>query len=87
MSDTTAGTDPMNFAEAWNSIKPGEKAGAGKYSVYRTHDDSLLISYRPDGTDEDQHLEIPSKLMGLMIAASEGKGPLARMRALMGGGM
>lgn len=83
-SDADA-TEPT-FAESWAALQPGERAGKGVYSVYKTHEHSLLISYRPDTLepgDADQVLEIPPALMVLLVKASEGKlSPMEMLGAL-----
>lgn len=74
-----------SFAQIWDAIEPGSRMGKGVYSIYKTEDGGMHIAYRPEGAGEDAHLPLPPALIGMMIAASEGKGPLGRMRALASG--
>lgn len=76
--------DP-SFAEVWASLQSGQRTSKGIYSVYKTTEDGLHIAFRPDGEAEDQHLEIPGTMMKMLIAASEGKGPLGMLRGMMRG--
>lgn len=76
-------TDDPSFAEVWDALQSGQRASKGIYSVYKTPDAGLHIAFRPDGTEEDQHLEIPAAMMKMLIAASEGKGPLGMLRGMM----
>lgn len=39
-----------------------ELVSHGVYALYRRPDGGLVISYRPDGTEQDLHLPIPAKL-------------------------
>lgn len=83
-----AGPEPdpePTFREVWDQIEPGARMVRGVYSIYKTADGGMHIAYRPEGAYEDQHLPVPPAMMAMMIAASEGKGPLGRFRALVGG--
>jgi hypothetical protein len=81
-----AGPDPEpTFREVWDEIAPGARVVKGVYSIYKTEEGGMHIAYRPDGSEEDQHLPVPPAMMAMMLAASEGKGPLGRFRALVGG--
>lgn len=73
--------DPT-FAELWDQIEPGARMSRGVYSVYKTAEGGMHLSYRPEGMDTDQHMPIPAAMMAMMIAATEGKGPLGRIRAM-----
>lgn len=77
-------TEPT-FREIWDQIEPGARMVRGVYSIYKTAEGGMHIAYRPEGTYEDQHLPVPPAMMAMMLAASEGKGPLGRFRALVGG--
>jgi hypothetical protein len=88
MTQTTPNPEAeQSFAQAWEELVPGERASKGVYSVYKTHEGELLISYRPDALAEDepdQTLIIPDKLMKLIALASEGKlSPREMLSALM----
>lgn len=82
--DEAAAPAEPTFAQVWAQTEPGRMA-KGVYSIYKTADDGLHIAYRPDGATEDMHLPIPPAMVGMMLAAAEGKGPLGRLRALAGG--
>jgi hypothetical protein len=86
LAGTTAEADPEpTFREVWDHIEPGARMVRGVYSIYKTAEGGMHIAYRPEGTDEDQHRPVPPAMMAMMLAASEGKGPLGRFRALVGG--
>jgi hypothetical protein len=74
-----------SFAQIWEGIEPGARMSKGVYSIYKTAEGGMHIAYRPDGAGEDSHLPVPPPLMAAMIAASEGKGPLGRLRAAAAG--
>lgn len=66
----------QSFREAWEGIAPGSRASKGVYSVWKTLEGDLLISYRPEdlADDEpDQAMPIPGQAVQLLILASEGK--------------
>lgn len=66
----------QSFREAWDSIEPGSRASKGVYSVWKTLEGDLLISYRPEdlADDEpDQAMPIPGQAINLLMLASEGK--------------
>lgn len=77
------------FAAAWAAVPAGERAGKGVYSLWKTDDGGMHLSFRPDGDEGDSHLPIPGGLLQMLMAAADGKGPLGRLRALatgLGGG-
>lgn len=74
--------DEKSFGDLWEGIDPDSRVSRGVYSIYKTATGGMHIAYRPDGADEDNHLPIPAPMVSMMIAASEGKGPLGRMKAL-----
>lgn len=78
------GEEP-SFRKIWDKIEPGARVVRGVYSIYKTAEGGMHIAYRPEGAYEDQHLPVPPPMMAMMLAASEGKGPLGRFRALVGG--
>jgi hypothetical protein len=79
----TAG--PETFAQLWDGLEPGSRLSKGVYSIYKTLAGGLHIAYRPEGAGEDSHLPVPPAMVAMMVAASDGKGPLGRMRALVTG--
>lgn len=54
----------------------------GTYAVYRTPRGAIHLVYRPKGTEEDQHLEIPAMIVNMAEKAARGEnvgGPFGRM--------
>lgn len=76
-----AGGEEPGFAQVWAEAKPG-RLSKGVYSVYKTEEGGLHVSFRPEGAEEDSHLPVPPALLAVMTAATEGKGPFGKMRAL-----
>jgi hypothetical protein len=76
--------DPATFGDLWETLEPGSRLSKGVYSIYKTAAGGLHIAYRRDGDEHDSHLPVPPAMVAMMIAASEGKGPLGRIRALAG---
>lgn len=69
-------SNDQSFREAWESLAPGTRASKGVYSVWKTEEGDLLISYRPEdlADDEpDQVMPIPGQAIQLLTLASEGK--------------
>ena len=89
------GPDAGAFREAWESLAPGERASKGVYSVWKTLEGDLLISYRPDDLEDgepDQAMPIPGQAVQLLMLATEGKltplqmiQQLPKLRHLFGG--
>jgi hypothetical protein len=67
-----------------------EPLGKGVYAIYELADGSGLLSYRPDGLDEDQHQVIPAHAWRILRKVMEGGdmpdigNPVAMARTLMG---
>jgi hypothetical protein len=78
--------ETAQLAEAWEALQPGQRAAKGSYSVYKTHEHNLLISFRTEDAaegDPDQHLEIPGKLIGLAGQLQQGRlSPMQMVGAL-----
>lgn len=56
----------------------------GRYRLYEKPDGSLRIQYRRDGSDHDDHVELPGVMVRMAKAAAEGKmNPLQMMREVM----
>lgn len=62
--------------------EPGEAAGEppapvpdsqGTYAVYRTPKGAIHLVYRPQGAEEDQHMEVPPFAVELMDRAQAGE--------------
>lgn len=74
----------VTIADFWAAVEPGARMSKGVYSIYKTTEGGMHISYRPDGTETDCHLPVPPALVAMMMSAAEGRGPLARLRAVAG---
>jgi hypothetical protein len=74
--------ETQSFAELWDSFEPGARVSKGSYSIYKTGDGGMHIAYRAEGAGEDGHMPIPAMMLQMMIAATEGKGPLGRLKAV-----
>lgn len=72
-----------SIAEQWASYAPGARIAKGIFSIYKTPDGGMHISYRREGDEEDSHLPVPGAMVAMMMAASEGKGPMGRMKAIV----
>lgn len=59
-----------------------ELLSKGQYSLYKSPDGGMHLAYRAEGMTEDGHLVAPPAMVRMAIAAAEGKGPFARLRAL-----
>lgn len=77
--------EEMTVAQVWAGVEPGAKMSGGIYSIYKTVEGGMHIAYRPDGTEEDQHLPLPAPMVAMMFAAAEGKGRLGRLKAMAAG--
>lgn len=77
----TADEMPASLSQLWESHEPG-RVSNGVYSIYKTEEGGMHISYRPDGADEDQHLPLPPMMITTLMAASEGRGPMGMLRNL-----
>jgi hypothetical protein len=82
IAEPSAEAPDPTFAELWDSVEPGSMTSEGVYSIFKTPEGGMHIAYRPAGYAEDQHFELPGAMMGMMIAAQEGKGPLGRLKAI-----
>ena len=55
---------------------------AGTYAVYRTPKGAIHLVYRPQGAEEDQHMEIPAMIVSMAERAAAGDnigGPFGKM--------
>lgn len=60
---------------------------AGRYALYDTPQGGKHLVYKPDGTDEDQHIEIPGFIVSMAEKAASGGGIAPGMLGrLIGGG-
>ena len=57
---------------------------AGTFALYQDPDGGIHLSYRRNGTDEDEHLNAPPALLRMMQGlAGEGGGPFAAFRGML----
>ena len=57
----------------------------GVYSIYETPGGGYHVAYRVDGTEEDQHIEVPGWIVALAHQKSEGSlTPMALFKGLRG---
>lgn len=75
-------------AEAPEKATP-ELLGKGRYSIYQTPGGDGVISYRPDGQEQDSHQVVPAKFWGVLMGILSGEvkdlNPVSLMKMLMGG--
>jgi hypothetical protein len=45
----------------------------GRFALFDTPDGGIHIAYRPEGSDKDEHFQLPGKVMKFAQAFSEGK--------------
>ena len=57
----------------------------GVFSLYETPSGGYHLAYRPDGADEDQHIDVPGWIIS-MARQAEGGGlnPMAMLKGLRG---
>jgi hypothetical protein len=80
-------TGPGALLELWEQAQEG-RVSKGLFSLYKTPDGGMLLAFRVEGAEEDQHLPVPAAMLRMLLSAAAGKGPLARigaMAARMGG--
>lgn len=63
---------------------PPAPVSCGRYALYETPGGGRHLVYRPDGEDEDQHVDIPAFIMNMAQKAMNGEGP-GLLGKLMGG--
>lgn len=61
-----------------------EPLSKGRYSIYETPDGGYHLAYRPDGADEDGHMQIPAAIVRMAKAGAGGQGTLGRLKAMFG---
>lgn len=73
MSETN-GTEPE---------KP-EPRVKGRFALFDTPDGGVVIAYRADGSDKDDHIQFPGKVLRFAKAFQEGKlsNPIEMMKAM-----
>lgn len=82
IGEPSAEEPSQSFAQLWDTFDPGSRVSKGSYSIYKTDDGGMHIAYRPEGAEEDGHMPIPAMMLQMMIAATEGKGPLGRLKSV-----
>ena len=64
-----------------------EILGKGKYAIYQTPEGDGVISYRPEGDEEDQHQVIPARFWSILMKILSGEitdlNPMSVMKMLM----
>ena len=65
-----------------------EPVGQGRYALYTTSKGEGVLSYRPDGCEEDYHQLIPAILWGILLKGMRGEevdaNPITLIKAMMG---
>lgn len=60
----------------------------GRYAIFQTPEGDGVITYRPDGDEEDQHQVIPGGIFSMLLKAARGEkvdvNPMNLMKMLMG---
>jgi hypothetical protein len=46
---------------------------AGKFALFETPDGGIHLAYRPDGADEDEHIDVPGIYVKMMKKAGQGR--------------
>jgi hypothetical protein len=68
---------------------PPELLSRGRYAIYEAPNGDGVITYRPDGEENDSHQVIPSKFWGLVMKVLRGEmsdvNPVALLKMLAGG--
>lgn len=63
----------------------------GKYRLYEKSDGTLHLVYKPNGAENEEHMEIPGQLIAMAKAAENGSmSPMDMMKMaaqFMGGGL
>jgi hypothetical protein len=76
-----------NTKKAKAEPKP-ELLGKGRYAIHQTPEGDGVISYRPDGSSEDQHQVVPAKFWAVVTGMLRGEitslKPVELMKMLMG---
>lgn len=65
---------------------PDGRLSRGVFSLWKIPADEgggLLLSFRVDGADADQHLPLPRKLIDFAVSAATGKGPFGMLSRMM----
>lgn len=47
--------------------------GSGRYAIYQTPDGDGVISYRPDGEEQDSHQVVPARFWSLLMKILAGE--------------
>jgi hypothetical protein len=56
----------------------------GRFTLYATPNGGYHIAWRPDGTDETQHIEVPQFIANMAKNAAEGKlNPATMLKEMM----
>ena len=64
-----------------------QKLGSGKYAIFQTPEGDGVISYRPDGEEQDSHQVVPAKFWSMLMKILSGEmtslNPMELMKMLM----
>lgn len=78
-----------NTKNTKNSVDKPTMIGKGRYAIFETPEGNGVISYRPDGENQDQHQVIPSGIWQFLMKAMRGEAvdlnPMTIMKLLVGG--
>jgi hypothetical protein len=80
-------TRKRTAARAAEKAKP-ELLGQGRYAIYQTPEGDGVVTYRPDGVEEDQHQVVPARFWAMLMKILSGEmsdiNPMVIMKMLMG---
>lgn len=72
MSEQTPATEP-------------EAVLKGRFAIFETPDGGYHLAYRAEGTETDQHVQVPGFYVKMAMKQAGGKGGLAKMLKMFGG--
>ena len=76
----------MSNAKKASKPQP-QKLGSGKYAIFQTPEGDGVISYRPDGEEQDSHQVVPAKFWSMLMKILSGEmtdlNPMTLMKMLM----
>lgn len=88
MSDQEQQDPGAGFGELVNAYSQAAQAAGtpqmisvGRYALFAAPEGGLVLAFRPDGVEEDQHIEIPAMAVRMMAS---GGGPFKQMAAAFG---
>lgn len=57
----------------------------GTVALYGTPAGGIVVAFRQEGQDQDQHMEIPARYLKMMSAAFGGRNPLGMLTGMLTG--